>query len=70
MSKQLMLFSDEDLGEPIPECSARALEIYKTPENVARLTLDAARKWKRQHPKQNVMEIIPPTWREYVKANI
>lgn len=67
---QLMLFTDEEMGTPIPECSQLALEKYGTPERVARLTLEAARKWQRQHPKNDVMEIIPPDWREYVKANL
>lgn len=69
MSIQLSLFSDEELV-PIPECSSFALEKYGTPERVARLTVEAARRWKRQHPGKNVMDVIPPTWREYIKANL
>lgn len=69
MSIQLSLFSDEELV-PIPECSSLALEKYGTPERVARLTVEAARRWKRQHPGKNVMDVIPPTWREYIKANL
>lgn len=70
MTRQLQLFTDEEMGVPIPECSPIALEKYGTPERVARLTLEAARRWKSQHPKQDVMEIIPPDWRAYIKANL
>lgn len=70
MAMQLQLFTNEEMGVPIPECSPIALEMYGTPEKVARLTLEAARKWKTQHPKKNVMDIIPPDWREYIKANL
>lgn len=70
MATQLQLFTNEEMGVPIPECSPIALEMYGTPEKVARLTLEAARKWKAQHPKKNVMDIIPPDWREYIKANL
>lgn len=69
MSIQLSLFSDEELVS-IPEYSSFALEKYGTPERVARLTVEAARRWKWQHPGKNVMDVIPPTWREYIKANL
>jgi hypothetical protein len=69
MNKQLSLFGDEVLV-PIPECSPLALEKYGTPERVAQLTVEAARRWKQQHPKQNVLDCVPPDWRAYIKANI
>ena len=68
--KQLQLFSDEEMGVPIPECDPITLKIYGTPEKVARLTVEAARKWKQQRPDKDVFELIPPSWREYVKANL
>jgi hypothetical protein len=55
---------------PIPECSQRSIEIWGSPERVAELTLAAARTWKRKHPGQDVMQIIPPGWKDYVKANL
>lgn len=58
------------MGPPIPECSEIALAKYKTPERVARLTLEAARRWKARNPGRDLMEIIPPTWREFIKANL
>lgn len=67
--EQLSLFGDETVI-PIPECSPIALEKFGTPERVAKLTVEAARRWKQQHPGQNVMDIIPPTWRAYIKANL
>ena len=69
MSEQLSLFGD-DAVVPIPECDDMMLKIYGTPENIARLTIEAARKWKQKHPGKDVMEIIAPSWREYVKANL
>ena len=67
---ELKLFTEEEMGPPIPKCSDIALEKWGTPERVARLTIEAARKWKAAHPGKDVMEIIPPSWREYVKANL
>lgn len=64
---QLMLFDDV---VPIPECSQRSIEIWGSQERVAELTLAAARTWKRKHPGQDVMQIIPPGWKDYVKANL
>lgn len=69
MELQLSLFSDDDIV-PIPECSSLALDKYGTPERVAQLTVDAARRWKGQHPGMDVMEVIPPSWRAYVKSNL
>lgn len=68
--KQLQLFSDEEMGVPIPECDPIMLKMYGTPERIARLTVEAARRWKQQHPKRDVLKRIPPSWREYVKANL
>lgn len=64
---QLKLFDDV---VPIPECSQRSIEIWGSPERVAELTLEGARTWKRKHPGQDVMQIIPPDWKEYIKANL
>lgn len=55
---------------PIPECSHLMLERYGSAERIAQLMVEAARKWKRQHPKKDVFEILSPEWRAYVKANI
>lgn len=68
--KQLQLFSDEEMCVPIPECDPIMLKMYGTPERIARLTVEAARRWKQQHPKRDVLKRIPPSWREYVKANL
>ena len=69
MSKQLMLFGMDE-PTPIPECSKLALEIWGSPERIARLTLEAARRWKAQHPGRDVMEAISPDWRDYVRENL
>ena len=66
---QLSLFGDDEVI-PIPECSPLAIEKYGSPEKIAQLTVEAARKWKRNHPGMDVMEIIPPSWRTYIKAKI
>lgn len=68
--KQLQLFSDEEMGVPIPECDPIMLKMYGTPEKVARVIVEAARRWKQQHPKRDVLKRLPPSWREYVKANL
>lgn len=67
--QELQLFGDEVLV-PIPECSSLALELYGTPERIAQLTIEAARRWEQQHPGKDVMEMISPDWRQYVKANL
>lgn len=69
MAQQLSLFGD-DVLVPIPECSSLALEKWGTPERVAQLTVESARRWRSKHPGKDVFDIIPPTWRAYVKANI
>ena len=69
MTQQLQLFGDEVLV-PIPECSSLALELYGTPERIAQLTIEAARRWEQQHQGKDVMEMISPDWRQYVKANL
>lgn len=70
MATQLSLFGDDDLGVPIPKVDAILLEKYGTPERVARLMLEAVRKWKSENPKGNVLDIVPPSWKEYIKANL
>ena len=69
MPQQLSLFGDDAIV-PIPECDELMLKIYGKPEKIARLMIEAARKWKRQHPDKDVMEVIAPSWREYIKANL
>lgn len=69
MVTELSLFRDEDIV-PIPECSNIALEKWGTPERVAQLTVEAARRWKQQHPRQNVLDVVSPDWRAYIKANL
>lgn len=69
MPQQLSLFGD-DAFVPIPECDDLMLKIYGTPENIARLMIEAARKWKRQHPGMDVMEVIAPNWKEYIRVNL
>ena len=60
---------------PIPECSD-LIELYgrkrgiSKPEGIAREMLREARAWQARHQGQDVMEIIVPSWREYIKANI
>ena len=69
MTKQLSLFDDDELV-PIPECSAIALRIYRTPQRIAQLTIEAARIWQQRHPGKDVLDIITPDWRPYVRAHL
>lgn len=66
---QLSLFGD-DAVVPIPECSDIVLRTYGTPERVAQLTVEAARRWRAQHPDKDVFEMLPPSWRAYVRAHL
>ncbi len=67
-------FFDDDIV-PIPECSD-LIEIYgnkhgiRKPEGIAREMLEAARLWQSRNPNKDVMEIITPPWKDYIKANI
>lgn len=67
------LFDDQIV--PIPECSD-LIESYgrqhgiNKPEGIAREMLHAARLWQSRNPGKDVMEIITPDWKEYVRANI
>lgn len=67
-------FFDDEIV-PIPECSD-LIEIYgrrhgiSKPEGIAREMLRAARMWQSENKGKDVMEIITPPWREYIKANL
>lgn len=69
MVTELSLFRDDDIV-PIPKCSNIALEKWGTPERVAQLMVEAARRWKQQHPRQNVLDVVSPDWRAYIIANL
>lgn len=43
---------------------------YGTPDKIASEMLDEAKRWKRQHPDKNVLDVVTPTWREYIKFNL
>lgn len=43
---------------------------YGTPDKIASEMLDEAKRWQRQHPYKNVLDIVTPTWREYIKFNL
>lgn len=43
---------------------------YGTPDKIASEMLDEAKRWQRQHPDKNVLDIVTPTWREYIKFNL
>ena len=60
---------------PIPDCSdLLAIPSIKrksmTPEKIAEKMLERARYWHAIHPGRDVMEIVPPLWREYIKYNL
>lgn len=67
------LFDDEII--PIPYCQDFIDDFgkergYDTPQKVANEIMREAKKWQGEHPGVDLMEIITPDWREYVKANL
>ncbi len=43
---------------------------YKTAAKIADEIVREARQWQSQHPNMDVMEIITPEWRDYVRYNL
>ena len=60
---------------PVPDC-AEAIELYgkkmglNSPSKMANEMVKEAREWQNRNPDKDVMEIITPEWKEYIKANI
>lgn len=57
---------------PIPDCSG-IMEItkkYKRPIDVANEMVRQAKLWQQKHPDRDVMEIITPDWKEYIKSRL
>ena len=70
---QLDLFDGQVV--PIPDCTD-LIEFFgkrsgfNSPLKVADEMLREARMWQDSHPKESVLDIIPPNWKEFIKANI
>ena len=43
---------------------------YRTPDKIACKMLDEAKSWQQRHPDKNVLDIVTPQWREYIKFNL
>ncbi|MBR4533908.1 MAG: hypothetical protein IKO85_05125 [Bacteroidaceae bacterium] len=43
---------------------------FNTPVKVANEMMREARLWQERHPNEDVCEVIPPNWKEYVQQNI
>jgi hypothetical protein len=60
---------------PVPDCT-EAIELYgrrlglNTPSKMANEMLREARQWQREHPDGDVLDVITPPWKEYIKANL
>lgn len=60
---------------PVPDCSD-LLDIdylkkkYRSAGNLANEMVREARQWQNQHPDKDVLEVITPDWREYVRYNL
>lgn len=67
--QQTLDFFDEIV--PIPECS-ELLEMsrLKTPQQLANEMAREAKQWQEKHPDRNVMKIITPDWREYIRSRL
>lgn len=56
---------------PIPECSGlMELTKFKCPIDLADEMVREARLWQEKHPDRDVMEIIIPDWKEYIKNRL
>lgn len=56
---------------PIPEClGLMELTKFKHPIDVADEMVREARLWQEKHPGRDVMEIITPDWKEYIKNRL
>lgn len=43
---------------------------FKRPIDVAEEMVREAKLWQQKHPDRNVMEIITPDWKEYIKSRL
>lgn len=64
----------------IPECR-EALELYnclgkeevkklRTPAELANKMVREVKLWQGKHPDRDVMEIVPPPWKAYIKSRL
>lgn len=66
---QLSLLFDNII--PIPECDGlMEMTKFKRPIDVAEEMVREAKLWQQKHPDRNVMEIITPDWKEYIKSRL
>lgn len=67
------LFDDELVA--VPDCTDLIELIgrrrgFNTPAMVANEMVREARIWQGKNPDKDVLEVITPDWREYVRANL
>lgn len=56
---------------PIPECSGlMELTKFKRPIDLANEIVREAKLWLRKYPDGDVMDIITPEWKEYIKNRL
>lgn len=60
---------------PIPDCTELIALVGRkrgitSPSGIASQMLREARLWQARHPNRDIMEIITPDWREYIKQNL
>ena len=65
---------DDELG-PVPDCTDLIEHFGKrrgfdTPAKVANEMVREARAWQSKNPDKDVLEVITPDWRDYVRANL
>ena len=65
----------DDQITPIPDCTDM-IETYgarhgiKNPSEIASEMLKEARLWQSRNRGKNVLEIITPEWKDYIKENL
>mgnify|MGYP000285414836 FL=1 len=66
---QLSLVFDEII--PIPECSGlMKMTKFKRPMDLANEMVRGVKLWQQKNPDRDVMEIVSPAWKEYIKSRL
>lgn len=67
--QQLSFVFDEII--PIPECSGlMEMTKFKRPIDLADEMVREAKLWQQKHPDRDIMDIITPEWKEYIKSRL
>ena len=66
---QLSLVFDDIIH--IPECSVlMKMTKFKRPMDLANEMVREVKLWQQKNPDRDVMEIVSPAWKEYIKSRL